>query len=86
MDAGEPKIGGETENLSTRHQKQGDAARPHDTLDKDDQERGQPARFDRQTGEVSGSGSNAGGAALSGEDYDQDPQGGGGQAPRSARP
>ena len=42
--------------------------------------RGAPATFDRRTGEAQGSGSGAGGGAP-GEDYDDDPQGGGGAEP-----
>ncbi|QPQ54905.1 hypothetical protein IC614_11395 [Allosphingosinicella flava] len=64
------------DNLSTRHQRPGDAARPQDTLDRED-ERGRRASFDPKTGRVAGSGSGAGGGNL-GEDYDEDPQAGGG--------
>lgn len=67
-------------NLSTRHQREGDAAHPKDTLDKDQTDRGRPAGFDRKTGEVHGSGAGAGGNNP-GEDYDGDPMGGGGDMP-----
>lgn len=43
--------------------------------------RGKPAAFDPATGEVRGSGANAGGGDVAGEDYDSDPQGGGGAEP-----
>ena len=46
--------------------------------DKDDQERGRRATFDRRTGEVHGSGSGAGGSGDPGEDYDRDSKGGSG--------
>lgn len=46
-----------------------------------DRDRGRPAAFDRETGEVRGSGANAGGGGNPGEDYDSDPQGGGGAEP-----
>lgn len=49
----------------------------------DDKDRGEPARFDRRTGEVHGSGSGAGGGNP-GEDYDSDPMGGGGAEPVGA--
>ena len=44
------------------------------------EERGQPANFDRRTGEVHGAGSGAGGNNPA-EDYDDDPISGGGRAP-----
>ena len=44
-------------------------------------ERGQPASFDPQTGEVHGSGSGAGGNGNPNEDHDTDPMGGGGRKP-----
>lgn len=45
-----------------------------------ERERGKPASIDRQTGEVHGSGSGAGGNGTPGEDYDNHPyQGGGGR-------
>lgn len=43
--------------------------------------RGKPAAFDPASGEVRGSGANAGGGGNPGEDYDGDPQGGGGAEP-----
>ena len=43
-------------------------------------ERGQPASFDRRTGEVHGAGSGAGGNNPA-EDYDDDPISGGGREP-----
>jgi hypothetical protein len=47
--------------------------------DNEEQDRGQPAGFDRRTGEVHGSGSGAGGSGDPGEDYDMDPKGGSGE-------
>ncbi|HEX4736989.1 MAG TPA: hypothetical protein VH331_05455 [Allosphingosinicella sp.] len=44
------------------------------------EERGQPASFDRKTGEVHGAGSGAGGNNPA-EDYDDDPISGGGRDP-----
>ena len=44
------------------------------------EERGKPARVDRRTGEVHGSGSAAGGSGTPGEDYDAEPYQGGGRA------
>jgi hypothetical protein len=50
-------------------------------------ERGQPASFDRRSGEVHGSGSDAGGGGTAAEDYDQDSAAGSGQEPpHGARP
>ena len=45
----------------------------------DDGERGRPASFDPVSGEVHGSGSDAGGGGTREEDYDQDPMGGSGK-------
>lgn len=71
-------------NLSTEHQRKGDARRPSDTLDKDQvrspdrpTDAGARAGFDPKTGEVRGAGVGAGGGS-SGEDHDRDPQGGSG--------
>jgi len=47
--------------------------------DKNVEERGEPASFDRRTGEVHGSGSGAGGSGNPAEDYDQDSKGGSGE-------
>jgi hypothetical protein len=47
-------------------------------------QRGEPASFDRETGEVRGSGSGAG-VGAPGEDYDGDPMGGGGAEPAGAQ-
>jgi len=88
---GEELVPGKTENLSSSLHSEGDAARPSSFIGKqnDDQggdeqrdgdQRGEPARFDRRTGEVSGSGSNAGAGGTPGEDYDQDAAGGGTKA------
>ncbi|HEX8644355.1 MAG TPA: hypothetical protein VF702_10640 [Allosphingosinicella sp.] len=44
-------------------------------------ERGKRATFDRETGEVHGSGSGAGGEGNPGEDYDKDPMAGAGAEP-----
>jgi hypothetical protein len=46
-----------------------------------DGERGKPATFDPQTGEVHGSGSGAGANGNPHEDYDGDTKGGGGSDP-----
>ena len=46
-----------------------------------DSERGRPASFDPESGEVVGSGSGAGGGGNPAEDYDLDPMGGGGADP-----
>jgi hypothetical protein len=45
----------------------------------DEGERGQRASFDPVSGEVHGSGSDAGGGGTRDEDYDQDPMGGSGK-------
>ena len=47
-------------------------------------ERGKRASFDRKTGEVHGSGSGAGGGGNPAEDYDSDPNSGGGAEPGEA--
>lgn len=47
----------------------------------DRKDRGERARFDPASGEVRGSGANAGGGGTGREDYDSDPQGGGGAEP-----
>ena len=44
-------------------------------------ERGQPASFDPRSGEVHGSGSDAGGGGTAAEDYDQDSAAGSGEEP-----
>lgn len=49
-------------------------------MDRD--ERGQRARIDRSTGEVHGSGADAGGSGKPREDYDGDAAGGGGAEPQ----
>ncbi|HEY0414664.1 MAG TPA: hypothetical protein VGD66_16135 [Allosphingosinicella sp.] len=46
-----------------------------------DSERGKRASFDARSGEVHGSGSDAGGNGNPGEDYDDDPISGGGRHP-----
>lgn len=66
------------DNLSTAYQRRGDAARPQDTLDRED-DRGNRASFNPKTGAVAGSGAGAGGGNP-GEDFDSDAQGGGGSA------
>jgi hypothetical protein len=73
---GEELIPGKTENLSSTLHQQGDAAFPSAGIGQEQDERGQRAGFDRQSGEVHGSGSNAGGGGTGGEDYDQDSAGG----------
>lgn len=50
-------------------------------LGEGDSERGRRASFDRQSGEVHGSGSGAGGEGNPGEDYDKDPMAGAGAEP-----
>lgn len=80
----EELIPGKTENLSSALHQQGDAARPHDELDRDADQRGARAGFDPHSGAVHGSGANAGGGGAPGEDYDQDTAGGGTKAPTSA--
>ena len=52
----------------------------------DREEHGKRASFDPKSGEVHGSGSNAGGGGTRSEDYDTDPHGGGGPKPHGARP
>ncbi len=47
----------------------------------EENERGQRASFDPDTGEVHGSGSGAGGNGNPAEDHDDDPMGGGGRKP-----
>lgn len=76
-------------NLSTEHQRKGDARKPSDTLDKDKvrapdrpADAGQPAGYDPKTGAVRGSGAGAGGGNP-GEDFDSDPQGGSGTLPEN---
>ena len=69
---GEELIPGKTENLSSSLHQRGDAALPDAQMDEDADERGEPARFNRRTGEVHGSGSDVGGGGTSGENYDQD--------------
>jgi len=73
---GEELVPGKTENLSSSLHQQGDAARPGGQTDQDVGQRGARANVDRRTGEVRGSGSNAGGGGTAGEDYDQDTAGG----------
>lgn len=65
-------------NISTEHQRPGDAKRPSDTLD-----RGQRP-FIAGNGEVHGSGAGAGGGNP-GEDYDDDAVAGGGGLTEDAR-
>jgi hypothetical protein len=73
---GEELVPGKTENLSSSLHQQGDAAFPDARIGQGQDERGKRAHVDRSTGEVHGSGSNAGGAGTAGEDYDQDSAGG----------
>lgn len=77
---GEELVPGKTENLSSSLHSEGDAARPDGFVRDEGDERGRKASFDRKTGEVHGSGSNAGGGGTPGEDYDQDTAGGGTKA------
>jgi hypothetical protein len=83
---GEELVPGKTENLSSSLHQQGDAAAPSAQMDKDVDQRGARAGFNRQTGEVHGSGSNAGGGGAAGEDYDQDTAGGSSKADRQVPP
>lgn len=76
---GEDLVPGVTENLSSSLHAAGDAARPEGAGDQD--QAGRPATFDRDTGEVTGSGSNAGGGGTAGEDLDSDSAGGAGKPP-----
>ena len=71
-------------NISTEHQRPGDAARPDDTMDKNQSRTPEDEQSDRgkrpfiaANGEVRGSGAGAGGGNP-GEDYDDDPDSGGG--------
>ena len=48
---------------------------------KGESERGKRASFDRESGEVHGSGSGAGGEGNPGEDHDKDPMAGAGAEP-----
>ena len=83
---GKELIPGKTENLSSSYHSQGDAALPHDKVDRETDQRGERGGFDRRTGEVHGSGSNAGGGGAAGEDYDQDSAGGSNKAPAQVPP
>ena len=76
-------------NLSTEHQREGDALKPSDTLDRaqtpevgDPEGRGVRAHIDADSGAARGSGSGAGGGNP-GEDYDEDPVSGGGDLPET---
>lgn len=71
----------EDRNISTEHQRPGDAARPSDTLGReqtpgDKSDRGKRA-FIADNGEAHGSGAGAGGGNP-GEDFDDDAASGGG--------
>jgi len=83
---GEELVPGKTENLSSSLHQQGDAAHPGAQMDKGVDQRGARGSFDRQTGEVHGSGANAGGGGAPGEDYDQDSAGGETKADRQVPP
>lgn len=76
----EELVPGRTENLSSTLHRQSNSVDGHGQSD----QRGQRANFDPQTGEVSGSGANAGAGGAPGEDYDQDNAGGGTKAPPQA--
>ena len=74
----------EDRNISTEHQRQGDAKRPADTLDREqpytpEEEQGDRGKrpFIAANGEDRGSGAGAGGGNP-GEDFDDDPDAGGG--------
>ena len=83
---GEELVPGKTENLSSALHALGDAALPNGQMDKEAPQRGRDAGFDRKTGEVFGSGSNAGGGGTAGEDYDQDTAAGEAKAPAQVSP
>jgi len=83
---GEELVPGVTENLSSSLHQKGDAAFPEGQMDKGADQRGARGGFDPQTGEVFGSGSNAGGGGTGGEDYDQDSAGGSAKAAPQAPP
>lgn len=80
----EELIPGKTQNLSSTLHQQGDAAMPSSRGGAGNDQRGAPPEFDPSTGDVSGSGSNAGAGGAPGEDYDQDNAGGGTKAPPQA--
>ena len=74
----------EDRNISTEHQLPGDAARPSDTMDREQLRRPENEQGDRgkrpfiaSNGEVRGSGAGAGGGNP-GEDFDDDAASGGG--------
>ena len=69
---GEELEPGKTENLSSALHQRGDAALPDARIGEEVSQRGREAGFDRQSGSVFGSGSDAGGGGTPGEDYDQD--------------
>lgn len=76
---GEELVPGVTENLSSALHAYGDSADPNAKLREEGagvDQTGRPAAFDRDTGEVTGSGSNAGGGGTPGEDFDSDSAGG----------
>ncbi len=75
-DEGEELIPVKTENLSSSLHSQGDAAMPGAKIGAETDQRGERGDFDRRTGEVRGSGANAGGGGAAGEDYDHDSAGG----------
>lgn len=80
----EQLIPGKTENLSSSLHQSGDAVNLNAQLDRGGEQRGQRAGFDPRTGEVGGSGSNAGAGGTPGEDHDQDSAGGGTKPPLTA--
>ena len=80
----EELIPGKTQNLSSATHQPGDAHDLNDRLDKSDDQRGERAGFDPNSGSVFGSGSNAGAGGTPGEDYDSDTAGGGTKPPVSA--
>ena len=82
----EELIPGKTQNLSSAMHHADKDKGLHDQLDKgtDENQRGERAGFDPETGSVFGSGSNAGAGGTPGEDYDSDTAGGGTKPPVSA--
>ena len=78
---GEELVPGVTENLSSALHAAEDGDALNAKLREGDDQAGRPAGFDRESGAVSGSGSNAGGGGTAGEDFDSDSAGGAAKAP-----
>ena len=73
-----------TENLSSVLHQRGDAALPDARIGEEVSQRGRQGSFDRHSGAVLGSGSDAGGGGTPGEDYDQDSEAGSTKPPAPA--